>query len=208
MRTDPDPSSPLTNPRHEAFVQALVKGANATQAYAFAGYQPHDSAAARLFGNVRVRARLAHLQQLVAAKVVDLTAVTTADVLRELAKLGFSSMKDYVGKTEGGQFHVDLTNTAKDKWAAIQEVTTEVYTEGKSEEARVVRRTRIKLHGKESALVSIGKHLGMFEKDKGSAADAAEAPKSPSAERLEEMRRRYMPKPKPHLHAIEGGKQE
>jgi phage terminase small subunit len=208
MRTEPHPSAPLTNPRHEAFVQALLKGANATQAYASAGYQPHDSAAARLFGNVRIKARLLHLQGVVTAKVVDLTSITTADVLRELAKLGFASMRDYVRKTENGQFQFDMVNTAEDKWAAIQEMTSETYTEGKGEGARIVCRTKIKLHSKESALVSIGKHLGMFDKERGSAADALEEPKAPSAERLEEMRRRYMPKSKPNLHAIDGGKQD
>lgn len=90
--------------------------------------------------------------------------------------------------------------------AAVQELTTEEYLEGRGEDAKLVKKTRIKLHGKEPALVNIGKHLGMFEKDKGSSIplDAELVPQRPSEERLAEMRKRFAK----HLHSIEGGRQE
>lgn len=142
--------------------------------------------------------------------VVHETSITVANVVNELAKLGFSNMKHYVGKTQDGRPHIDLTHTTDDQWAAIQELSSDTYNEGKGEDAKRVVRTKIKLHGKESALVSIGKHLGMFDKERerGSATDAPEVPKAPSAERLEEMRRRYMPNSKPHLEVIEGGRED
>jgi phage terminase small subunit len=139
--------------------------------------------------------------------VLKKTGVTIADIVAELAKLGFSNMRDYVTIAEDGQVQVDVAQAPDGKWAAIQELTSETYTEGKGEDARMVTRTRIKLHGKEAALVDIGKHLGMFDKDRrGSQSDVPVGPQAPSAERLEEMRRRYMPKSKPHLRPIDGGK--
>ncbi|CAN1722793.1 phage terminase small subunit [Hyphomicrobium sp. 1Nfss2.1] len=201
MRTKPDPTHPLRNTRHEAFVQALLRGETQDAAYASAGYTPSRHSAARLATNDNIRARLAYLRSKVASIVVEKTGVTIADVVAELAKLGFSNMRDYVSISHGGQVQVDVAQAPDRKWAAIQEFTSETYTEGKGEDARIVTRTRIKLHSKESALVSIGKHLGMFDKEKDpGAADAALQPKAPSHERLEEMRRRYAPKSKPEIH--------
>lgn len=205
MRNQPDPTKPLSNIRHEAFVHALLKGQSATLAYITAGYRPNDANAARLNGNDRIRARLAHLQRIVTARVVDLTAITSADVLRELAGLGFSSMKRFSRVTDQGDAYLDLSDLNDDDWAAVQEMTSEEYLEGRGEDARLVKRTKIKLYGKEAPLVQIGKHLGMFDKDKGTTIlDAKPAPQLPSKERLEEMRKRFAP----HLHSIEGGKQE
>lgn len=201
MSNKPDPAHPLRNPRHEAFVQALLRGESQDAAYASAGYVPHRQNAGRMMTNDDIRARLTHLRAKVSSMVAEKTGVTIADLVAELAKLGFSSMRDYVSISDGGQVQVDVAQAPDSKWAAIQEFTSETYTEGKGEGARIVTRTRIKLHSKESALVSIGKHLGMFDKEKDpGAAEAALKPKAPSHERLEEMRRRYAPKSKPEIH--------
>jgi phage terminase small subunit len=206
MRNQSDPTQPLQIPRHEAFVQALLKGQTATLAYVKAGYRASDANAARLNGNDRIRARLAHLQQAVTTKVVDLTAITSADVLRELARLGFASMKKFSRVTEQGDAYLDLSDLSEDDWAAVQEMTSEEYLHGRGEDARLVKRTKIKLHGKDGPLVQIGKHLGMFDKNKSVAPNDVElVPQRPSPERLEEMRKRFAPKP--HLHSIDGGKQ-
>ena len=148
MRNQPDPTQPLPNPRHEAFVQALLRGETAT--LASAGYRANDANAARLNGNERIRARLTHLQQIVTAKIVDLTAATRADVLRELARLGFSSMKRFSRVTDQGDAYLDLSDLREDDWAAVQEMSSEEYLEGRGEAARLVKKTKIKLYGKEA----------------------------------------------------------
>lgn len=137
---------------------------------------------------------MAHLQRIVTAKVVDQTAITSADVLRELARLGFSSMKRFSRVTDHGDAYLDLSDLNDDDWAAVQEMTSEEYLEGRGEDARLVKKTKIKLYGKEPALVNIGKHLGMFEKDKAQAPSEL-VPQRPSEERLEEMRKRFAPRP-------------
>jgi hypothetical protein len=49
--------------------------------------------------------------------------------------------------------------------AAVQEITVEEYVNGRGEDARVVRRTKFKLHDKRAALVDLGRHVGLFPKD-------------------------------------------
>jgi hypothetical protein len=80
----------------------------------------------------------------------------------ELSKIGFSNMLDYV-KVEGPDAFVDLSTLTRDQAAAIQEVTVEDYKDGRGENARDVRRVKVKLSDKRAALVDIGKHLGMFK---------------------------------------------
>ena len=80
----------LPNQRHEAFAQALAKGKSATEAYALAGYKPHQPSASRLLSNAMVQDRLAELQGKVAKKV-EVTIESLAaelDEARELAKGG------------------------------------------------------------------------------------------------------------------------
>ena len=75
---------------------------------------------------------------------------------------GFSNMLDYV-KVDGPDAFVDLSTLTRDQAAAIQEVTVEDYKDGRGENARDVRRVKVKLSDKRAALVDIGKHLGMFK---------------------------------------------
>ena len=70
-------------------------------------------------------------------------------------------MLDYV-KVEGPDAFVDLSTLTRDQAAAIQEITVEDYKDGRGENARDVRRVKVKLSDKRAALVEMGKHLGMF----------------------------------------------
>jgi hypothetical protein len=71
---------PLSNPRHERFVQALFEGKPANAAYTEAGYSPHDGNCIRLRGNERVQARLSELQ----AEAAKSAEVSVASLLAEL----------------------------------------------------------------------------------------------------------------------------
>ena len=123
MRNELDPAQPLTNPRHEAFVQALLRGEPATQAYALAGFKPNRANAARLTTNDDITARLAHLKSLVTAQVIAETAIAVADVVEELAKLGFSNMKRYAHIRSAA----DIAELPEEYAAAVQELTIEEY---------------------------------------------------------------------------------
>jgi len=86
-------------------------------------------------------------------------------VIRELAKLGFANMQDYITIDEDGNPHINLKGLKRSKAAAIQEITVDEYMDGRAEEARPVKRTRFKLHDKRGPLEDLGKNLGIFEKD-------------------------------------------
>ena len=60
---------PLKNARHERFVQLLLQGKDATDAFELVGFQRDSGNAARLRRNPKVQARLRELQDEVAAKV-------------------------------------------------------------------------------------------------------------------------------------------
>jgi phage terminase small subunit len=68
----------LKNPKHERFAQELAKGKTQVEAYAHAGYKPHDGNSFRLSGNERILARVSELLGRSAEK-----AEVTIDWLRE-----------------------------------------------------------------------------------------------------------------------------
>lgn len=72
----------LKNVRHEKFAQALAKGKSATEAYAEAGYKPHQPSASRLLSNAMVAARVEELQAR-AVKKVEITVESLAVELEE-----------------------------------------------------------------------------------------------------------------------------
>lgn len=72
----------LANARHEAFAQALAKGKSATEAYAEAGFKPHQQNASRMMLNDVVLARVEELKSR-AARKVEVTVESLAHELEE-----------------------------------------------------------------------------------------------------------------------------
>ena len=148
----------LSNPRHERFAQELSRGRPASEAYVRAGYVKNDGNAIRLKGNEQVEQRVSEILTAAASR----TEITVARVLDELAKIGFANMHDFIRTTEDGVAYTDLSQLTRDEAAAISEIIVDEYKEGRGEDARDVRKVRIKLHDKQAALEKLGKHLGMF----------------------------------------------
>lgn len=165
----------LKNPRHELFAQLMARGKGTqVENYVKAGYRasaeprqkggqsPASVCAAKLLGNASVRARVSELQARV-AKRLEFDAV---DVLRELAKIGFSDMGNYMKLGADGDPRLDFSELTPDHTAALQEVTVDTYMDGRGEDAREVKRVKFKLADKRAALVDLGKHFGAFNADK------------------------------------------
>jgi len=91
------------------------------------------------------------------------TEITQDAVLKELAKIGFANIGDMLRVTPDGDPFLDLSDLTPEQTAALSEVTVEDYMEGRGENAREVRRVKVKLWDKRAALVDMGKHLGMFK---------------------------------------------
>jgi phage terminase small subunit len=151
-------------PKQEKFCFAYLETGNASEAYR----QSYDCGrmkeasvnrkAVELLENVKITARLGELR----AATIQRHEITVDKIIRELALIGFSNMLDYVTPQSDGTVYIDLSKLTREQAAAIGEVTVEEYTEGKGEDARPVKRVKFKLSDKRSALVDLGKHLGMF----------------------------------------------
>jgi phage terminase small subunit len=163
---------PLSNPRWERFCQAYVRGetaGNATASYLAAGFriEPEwaSSNAFKVMQIPAVRARIAQLQMDV--QYIETTAVQTAAerlalqkeaVLRELSKVGFARIADYVRRTPEGEWVIDFEALERDRGAGIVEFQMTETTEGDKRK----RHVKIKMGGKVVALGMLGKHLGLF----------------------------------------------
>jgi phage terminase small subunit len=154
---------PKLTAKQDRFCREYLTDLNATQAAIRAGYSPKtaNQQASRLLAKVKVQDRIAELQKTVADRL-DLSAER---VLRELALLGFANMADFITTQDDGSAYVDLSSLTREQAAAIAEVTVDEYTEGRGEDARAVKRTRFRLSDKRAALVDLGRHLGLFNRD-------------------------------------------
>jgi phage terminase small subunit len=167
----------LTNPRHEAFCRAYVRGrtaGNAAASYAsvFGGKASDKNlrkSASRLSHRADISQRCAELVAAVARieeeateKAAAEAGITKARILNELAKLGFSNMFDYIRVNANGDATVDLSALDRDKASAIQYVEVETYVDGRGDDANIVKRIKFRLADKHAPLVSMGKHFAMF----------------------------------------------
>ena len=157
----------LSDAKHEAVAQALVTDPERIGWRAYQAVYPRSSKAAsatawsRLLRNAEFCARIAELQE----KAGEKAAVTDAQVIAELVKIGFANMADYMRAGDNGDPFLDFSKLTRDQAAALAEVTVEDFLDGRGEDSRQVRRVKFKLCDKRAALVDIGRHLGMW-KDK------------------------------------------
>lgn len=149
---------PLTA-KESKFITEYLIDLNATQAAIRAGYSAHTAGVIG-YENLKKPYIQGALTRERARLASDLD-ITPEKVLAEYAKLGFANMANYT-RISGGDPYIDLSNCSLTHFAAISEVTSEDYVEGRGEDARDVKKTKIKLHDKKGALDSIARHLGMF----------------------------------------------
>lgn len=149
----------MPTPKQARFVAEYLVDLNATQAAIRAGYSAKTAKAqgARLLTNVDVQAAIQQARDERAKR----TEITADRVLKELAHIGFANLGDFI-RLVGGEPAIDLSGMTRDQAAALSEVVTEDFVIGRGDDARDVRRVKVKLHDKLGALEKLGKHLGMF----------------------------------------------
>ena len=151
----------VLTPKQSRFVEEYLVDLNARQAAIRAGYSVKTATEIGYenLRNPRIAEALATARQALSER----TAITADRVVAELAKIGFSNMADYMKATPAGDPYLDFSRLTRDQAAALQEVTVEDYVNGRGEHARDVKRVRFKLADKQAALVSLGRHLGIFD---------------------------------------------
>jgi len=149
------------NAKQKQFVKEYLIDLNATQAAIRAGYS--EKTARQIATENLAKPDISAAIEEAMAKRSERTEITQDMVLRELAKIGFSNMQDYMKSTKDGDPYLDFSSLTRDQAAALTEVTIEDFRDGRGEDIRDVRRVKFKLADKRAALVDIGKHLGMFK---------------------------------------------
>lgn len=144
------------SPKQKKFCQEYIVDLNATQAAIRAGYSEKtaNEQGARLLANVSIKKFVNDLKD----KRAKRTEITADMVVKELAKIGFSNIQDYI---IGGNGISDLHEIDEKKAAAVASVKKSVTTFDGGEKEVV----EFKLWNKVDALEKLGRHLGIFEKD-------------------------------------------
>lgn len=149
-------------PKQQAFVREYLVDLNASAAARRAGYSAKtaDRTGHENLKKPEIAAAIAEAQQARSRR----TQVTADQVVEELAKVGFSNLLDYFRITTNGEPYVDLSAVTRDQAAVLAELQVDDYIEGRGDDAREVRRVKIKLHDKLKALEQLARHLGVAEK--------------------------------------------
>lgn len=147
-------------PRQAAFCRHLITGMSATEAARKAGYS--DSYANREAAKLVVKPQVAAELERLRTKIETDTIMTAQETLEELSKLGRANLLDYFRLTGEGEPVIDLSRITPDQAAALTEIQVEDFLEGRGEDAREVRRVRIKMADKRAALETLGKYHKLF----------------------------------------------
>lgn len=158
----------LLTPKEEKFCQRTADGECADQAYQLAGYKPNRANASRLRRKEHIQQRITEileyrqsLEDRATERVIQKLAISKETVLGELAKIAFANMADYMKVGPDGAPTLNFGELTRDQSAALIEITVEEFRDGRTD-SREVRRVKFKLGDKRSALVDLGKHLGLF----------------------------------------------
>jgi phage terminase small subunit len=108
--------------------------------------QPHIKAA------IKERAR----------SMSDKFEVTGDRLLREISAIAFANFADYVHFDEDGLPYYDFRGVTHGQMSAISELTVETYMEGKDDNAREVKRVKMKLHDKQNAQEKLMRFMQMY----------------------------------------------
>jgi len=160
------------SPKRQRFVDEYLVDLNATQAAIRAGYSPKT---AKQQGSQL----LSILDEEIEAAKAERRQRTEFDqdkVLRELAKLGFSDMRELAVWGPSGLRWRSSEEISNEAAACVQEVSFTIERRyDKNGDVVETANMKIKTHDKKSALKMIGDHLGIFdsgETDMGKMADA------------------------------------
>jgi len=150
----------MLNERQKQFVREYIIDFNATQAAIRAGYSPNGAAvhAHRMLRDPNISKALKKEMDARSRR----TEITADRVIEELAKIGFSNIEDYMEKSANGLMYCNFTKMKREQAAAISEMTIDEIERGGDGEEPSVTRVKLKLHDKRSALVDLGRHLGLF----------------------------------------------
>jgi phage terminase small subunit len=158
------PRSNTLTDRERRFVDEYLKCLNVTGAFLKAGYSPKSahSNASRLMAKDSIRAEIERREAVLRVRHTK----TVDDLIREYTRLAFTGMSRFMRIDSNGEPVIDLSECTKEDLDLLAEVTVESYMEGRGEDAKRVKKIKIKPYDRFHALDKLAMHLGMF-KEKG-----------------------------------------
>lgn len=148
--------------KQTAFVREYLVDLNASAAARRAGYSPRT--ADRMGHENLKKPEIAASVQAAMDERAKRLEVTADRVVQELAKVGFANLLDYFQLTSEGEPFIDLSDITPEQAAALAELQVEDFVEGRGDDARQVRRVKIKVADKLRALDQLAQHLGIAKR--------------------------------------------
>ena len=151
---------PKLTEKQKRFCEEYLVDLNATQACIRSGYSENT---ANRIGSENLSKPVIHsyIQEL-RSKQQERTQITADRVLQEISKIAFSKITNLVNWKTGEISLEDYNSLTEDDKCAIESVS-EVKTTVAEQTEKIT--LRVKLYDKMKALESLGKHLGIYEKD-------------------------------------------
>lgn len=153
------PDNAGLTPKQRRFCEEYLVDLNATQAAIRAGYS-RDAAYAIGWENLKKPEIESTVQRLMFERS-DATKVTAEQVIDELAKVAFASVKDFLKVDDDGTPYIDVSSMNERQWAAVADVQVDEYIDGRGDDTHRVQRIKIKSHSKLAALSKLADHLGI-----------------------------------------------
>ena len=150
--------------RHERFCQEFIIDLNGTKAAIRAKFSKKTarSKASQLLTKVNIQQRIAELQK----KRSERTAISQDRVLKELAMIGFSDLRNYItiDKLTGAIQAKGFEDMPKDESRVLKSVKEDrmIKEDADGKKTTVYDKVKFELWDKPKALEMIGRHLGMF----------------------------------------------
>lgn len=146
--------------QQEIFAHEYLKDLNQSRAAIAAGYSAKGAHVAghRLLQNATVKTILAEQGEKRLA-AIDCSADR---VLKELRYIAFSNMLDYITIQPDGEIRLDLSKTASEQAAAIQEFRIEFGARSGDGRHRTVKHMKLKVGPKLRALELLARHCGLL----------------------------------------------
>lgn len=157
---------PALNDKQAAFVREYLLSGNATQAAVRAGYSASTAKqqGSRLLTNADVQAAIAKGRVKVIERAEAKFDLTLDRLLAEYQRIAMTGMSRFTHIDPDGTPRIDLSDCTPEDLDLLAEVTVEEFTTGRGEDAREVRRVKIKPLDRLNAMEKLGKHLGMADK--------------------------------------------
>lgn len=158
----PTPALDALNPQQRAFVRAFMVLRKIRDSAIEAGYKAKSAhnQGHRLMQRADVKAAIAEMEAIAQAKAEK----TLDDIVAEQTRIAFTGMSKFLRIDPNGNPVFDLSVCTPEDLDLLAEVTIEEFVVGSGDEAKDVRKIKIKPLDRQKALDVLGKHLGMGNK--------------------------------------------